>query len=114
MVAVGMLPLWSYLGYVAYSLPSNLDLYEENPDKPKQSILLQFVRNASVGVAAGFFLFGIFPVFLFGIFSAFFGVFFVSDFFRYFFGFISGIFSRFFSGFFSACYRFRDLFFKKK
>ncbi|XP_023344998.1 transmembrane protein 223 isoform X2 [Eurytemora carolleeae] len=59
MLGMSMLPLWAYLGYFAFTLRSKLEPFrEEVNNNVRYNFLLDNVTKASVGVGAGFFLFG--------------------------------------------------------
>jgi hypothetical protein len=59
MLAVAMFPLWSYLGYSAFTLKSDLEPFGESINKPNYGMLMTHVQKASFGVGVGFFLFGL-------------------------------------------------------
>lgn len=56
--AMTMLPLWTYLGYFAYSLRGSLKPYKETVDKSDRKWVMDNIERASLGVGLGFFLFG--------------------------------------------------------
>ena len=57
--ALGMLPLFGYLGYFCFNLKSTLEPYSDaSSTNPKSAFLINRVETARFGVALGFVLFG--------------------------------------------------------